>query len=70
MGRKIPDRELGEPLISLGREERKVLCERTCPWVARSASEWYQILSLFIYFRQREKEKEGSTLIHVRVVSE
>ena len=32
VGRKIPDRELGEPLSSSGREERKVLCERTCPW--------------------------------------
>jgi hypothetical protein len=31
VGRKIPDRELGEPLSSSGREERKVLCERTCP---------------------------------------
>jgi hypothetical protein len=30
VGRKIPDRESGEPLSSSGREERKVLCERTC----------------------------------------
>jgi len=31
VGKKIPDRELGEPLSYSGQEERKVLCEQMCP---------------------------------------
>jgi hypothetical protein len=44
VGKKIPDRELEEPLSSSGREERKVLCERMCMMKATCAfaPEWYQ----------------------------
>jgi hypothetical protein len=59
VGRKIPDRELEEPLSYSGQGERKVLEERSCSEECGLRQSGIRADILSVYFRQGVKKRKA-----------